>query len=74
MNARLILLGLTVSLTLLLTLPTTGLGSEHLKAINKPTADQGFQYDRQMVEGAPEKKGPQKPVLPCIVLAWESLL
>ena len=70
MYARIIVLGLTISLTLSMAIPSFGLATESQKSANKSTIEQGFQYDRQMVETAPGKSKKKKKVFPKVLLSW----
>jgi len=74
MHARLILLGLTVSLALLMTIPSVGLANGTEKGIYKSSSEQGLQYDHQMVEKAPAKSKKATQVWPYTVLSWRSYL
>lgn len=55
MNARVIVLSLTVSLTLLMMVPSIGLANGALNLSYKPPSAKSLKYDRQMVEEAPPK-------------------
>ena len=70
MYARIIVLGLTISLTLSMAIPSFGSATESQKSTNKSTIEQGFQYDRQMVETAPGKSKKKKKVFPKVLLSW----
>jgi len=51
-------------------IPSFGLATESQKSANKSTIEQGFQYDRQMVETAPGKSMKKKKVFPKVLLSW----
>ena len=70
MYARIIVLGLTISLTLSMAIPSFGLATESQKSTNKSTIEQGFQYDRQMVETTPRKGKKTKSIFPKVLLSW----
>jgi hypothetical protein len=74
MYTRIIILGLTISLTLIMATPSVGLATESQKGINKSPIGQGLQYDHKMVEKAPAKRKKESPVLPYIILSWRPLL
>jgi hypothetical protein len=70
MYARIIVLGLTISLTLSMAIQSVGLATESKKSTNKSYIEQGFHYDHQMVEGVPGKTKSTKQVFPIVLLSW----
>ena len=74
MKARIIVLGLTVRLALLMIISSVGLANGAENGIYKLPSEQGLQYDHQMVEKAPEKSKSASPALPYTVLSWRPYL
>ena len=74
MNARIIVLGLTVCLALLVVIPRIGLASETEKGTNKRSRDKDLYYDHKMVEKAPAKSTKALPALPYTVMSWRPYL
>ena len=72
MNARIIVLGLTVYLTLLMMVPTAGLANGALNFSYQPPSAKSLQYDRQMVKEAPPKNKVGADVFPYTVLSWRA--
>ena len=74
MNARVIVLSLTVSLTLLVMLPSVGLANEALNLPYQKPSTKSLKYDQQMVEAVPFKNKVSTDVSPYTVLSWRPLL
>ena len=74
MNARVIILCLTVSLTLLMMVPTAGLANGEPNISYQPPSAKSFQYDRQMVKDALTKHKAGAEVFPYTVLSWRPRL
>jgi hypothetical protein len=74
MYTRIIVLSLTISLTLIMAMPSVVLATEPQKTTNKSSIEQGLQYDHKMVEKAPTKSKKDTPVLPYTLVSWRPLL
>ena len=74
MNVRLILLGLAISITLLMTIPSVGLANGFEKSTIKSSSEQKLKYDSQMVEKAPAKSKRVAPGLSYTVMSWRPYL
>ena len=72
MRVRIIILSLTVSLTMLMAIPSNGLGEETRAKMK--TAEQGYKHDQRLVEEAPKKSEHRVPALPYVVMSWRPLL
>ena len=74
MNARIIVLGLTVSITLMMILQSVGLANETLNLSYQPSSAKSLKYDRQMVKEAPAVNKVSAAVSPYTVVSWRSIL
>ena len=74
MNTRLLLLSVTVSLTLLMTIPSVGLANGFEKSTCKSSSEQKLKYDPKMVEKVPAKSKRVAPGLSYTVMSWRPYL
>lgn len=74
MKTRIIVLGVTVSITIMMMVPGVGMAAEAGNLSYQPSSVKSLKYDRQMVEKAPAKNKVRAGASPYTVLSWRSVL